>query len=41
MVGRFNGHIADILRTHHCQLGKELEHTLRRYMILPKFWTTN
>ena len=34
MVGRFNGHIADIMRTHHCQSGKELEHTLRRYVDL-------
>ena len=26
MVERFNGRIADILRTHHFQSGKELEH---------------
>ena len=34
MVERFNGRIADILRTHHFQSGKELEHTLKRYIDL-------
>ena len=34
MVERFNGRIADILRTHHFQSGKELEHTLLRYVDL-------
>ena len=34
MVERFNGRIADILRTHHFQSGKELEHTLMRYVDL-------
>ena len=34
MVERFNGRIADILRTHHFQSGKELEHTLTRYVDL-------
>ena len=34
MVERFNGRIADILRTHHFQSGKELEHTLLRYVNL-------
>ena len=34
MVERFNGRIADILRTHHFQSGKELEHTLMRYVEL-------
>ena len=34
MVERFNGRIADILKTHHCQSGMELEHTLRGYVDL-------
>ena len=34
MVERFNGRIADILRTHHFLSGKELEHTLMRYVDL-------
>ena len=34
MVERFNGRIADILRTHHFQSGKELEHTIMRYVDL-------
>ena len=34
MVERFNGRIADILRTHNFQSGKELEHTLMRYVDL-------
>ena len=34
MVERFNGRIADILKTHHFQSGKELEHTLLRYVDL-------
>ena len=34
MVEKFNGRIADILRTHHFQSGKELEHTLLRYVDL-------
>ena len=34
MVERFNGRIADILRTHHFQSGKEFEHTLKRYIDL-------
>ena len=34
MVERFNGRVADILRTHHFQSGKELEHTLLRYVDL-------
>ena len=32
MVERFNGRIANILRTHHFQSSKELEHTLKRYI---------
>ena len=32
MVERFNGRTADIVRTHHFQSGKELEHTLIRYV---------
>ena len=32
MVERFNGRIADVLRTHHFQSGKELEHTIMRYV---------
>ena len=31
MVERFNGHIAEILRTHHFRSGEELEATLLRY----------
>lgn len=31
MVERFNGRIADILRTHHFRSGEELETTLLRY----------
>ena len=34
MVERFNGRIADTLRTHHFQSGKELEHALLRYIHL-------
>ena len=34
MVERFNGRIADILRTHHFQSGKEFEHTIMRYVDL-------
>ena len=34
MVERFNGRIADILRTHHFQSGEELEATLLRYVWL-------
>src|SRR5690606_37177555 len=34
MVERFNGRIADILRTHHFRSGEELEATLLRYVWL-------
>lgn len=34
MVERFNGRIADVLRTHHFQSGEELETTLLRYVWL-------
>ncbi|WP_022950212.1 IS481 family transposase [Methylohalobius crimeensis] len=34
MVERFNGRIADILRTYHFRSGEELETTLRRYVWL-------
>ena len=32
MVERFNGRIADILRTHHFHSGEELEATILRYV---------
>ncbi|TSE30783.1 hypothetical protein Tchar_02377 [Tepidimonas charontis] len=34
MVERFNGRIADILRTHHFHCGEELEATILRYVWL-------
>ena len=34
MVERFKERIVNILRTYHFQSGKELEHTLMRYMCL-------
>lgn len=34
MVERFNGRIADILKTHHFQSGEDLEETLLRYCLL-------
>ena len=34
MVERFNGRIADILRTHHFHSGEELEATILRYVWL-------
>jgi transposase InsO family protein len=34
MVERFNGRIADILKTHHFRNGEDLEQTLLRYGLL-------
>jgi transposase InsO family protein len=34
MVERFNGRIADILKTHHFRSGEDLEQTLLRYGLL-------
>jgi transposase InsO family protein len=34
MVERFNGRIADILKTHHFMSGEDLEQTLLRYAML-------
>jgi hypothetical protein len=34
MVERFNGRIADILKTHHFMSGEDLERTLLRYAML-------
>lgn len=34
MVERFNGRIADLLRTHHFRSGEDLEQTLHRYVTL-------
>jgi transposase InsO family protein len=34
MVERFNGRIADILKTHHFVSGEDLEQTLLRYAVL-------
>ncbi len=31
MVGRFNGRIEEVLRSHHCLSGQNLEQTLLRY----------
>ena len=31
---RFNGRIADLLRTHHLRPSEDLEHTLHRYVTL-------
>jgi hypothetical protein len=33
MAGRFNGRIADILKTHHSRSGEDLEQTLLRYCL--------
>ena len=34
MVERFNGRIADLLRTHHFRSREDVEHTLHRYVTL-------
>lgn len=34
MAERFNGRIADVLKTHHFHSGQDLEHTLVRYVAL-------
>tara|TARA_R110000737_G_scaffold309994_1_gene318550 strand:- start:668 stop:778 length:111 start_codon:yes stop_codon:yes gene_type:complete len=34
MVERFNGHIGEVLQSHHFRSGEELETTLNRYVWL-------